>query len=77
MFHGGGWELFGEQALANGVTIVYSFIVTTIIVLVLKATMGIRVSEEEEESGLDLSEHAEAAYTTVSSTMARLTRTEA
>ena len=29
IFHGGGAELLGEQALANGVTIVYSFIVTT------------------------------------------------
>jgi ammonium transporter, Amt family len=77
VFHGGGWELFGEQALANGVTIVYSFIVTAIIVLVLKATIGIRVSEEEEETGLDLAEHAETAYSTVSSTMARLTRSEA
>jgi Amt family ammonium transporter len=77
VFHGGGWELFGEQALANGVTIVYSFIVTTIIVLILKATIGIRVSEEEEETGLDQVEHAETAYSTVSSTMARLTRSEA
>jgi Amt family ammonium transporter len=77
VFHGGGWELFGEQALANGVTIVYSFIVTTIIIMILKATMGIRVSEEVEETGLDLAEHAETAYSTVSSTMARLTRSEA
>jgi Amt family ammonium transporter len=77
VFHGGGWQLFGEQALANGVTIVYSFIVTTIIVLVLKATVGIRVSEEVEDTGLDLAEHAETAYSTVSSTMARLTRSEA
>src|SRR5690606_17848660 len=28
VFHGGGWALFGEQALANGVAIVYSFAVT-------------------------------------------------
>src|SRR6188472_1413773 len=62
VFHGGGWQLFGEQALANGVTIIYSFIVTTIIVVVLKATIGIRVSEEVEENGLDLAEHAETAY---------------
>ena len=48
-----------------------------IIVLVLKATIGIRVSEEEEETGLDQVEHAETAYSTVSSTMARLTRSEA
>jgi len=77
VFHGGGWQLFGEQALANTVTIIYSFVVTTLIVLVLKATIGIRVSEEEEETGLDLTEHAETAYHTVGSTMSRLTRSEA
>jgi ammonium transporter, Amt family len=62
LFHDGGLSLLGEQALANGVTIVYCFIVTTIIMLVLKATLGVRVSEEVESSGLDLPEHAETAY---------------
>ena len=72
VFHGGGWELFGEQELANGVTIIYSFIVTTIIVLILKATIGIRVSEEEEETGLDLAEHAETAYHSAASSLERV-----
>ena len=62
VFHDGGWGLLGEQALANGVTIVYCFIVTTIIMVVIKATIGVRVSEEVEYSGLDLPEHAETAY---------------
>jgi Amt family ammonium transporter len=62
LFHDGGFSLLGEQALSNGVTIVYSFVVTTIIMLALKATIGIRVPEEVEASGLDLSEHAETAY---------------
>ena len=62
VFHDGGWSLLGEQALANGVTIVYCFIVTTIIMVVIKATIGVRVSEEVEYSGLDLPEHAETAY---------------
>ena len=35
---------------------------TTIIMLALKATVGVRVSEEIESSGLDLPEHAETAY---------------
>ena len=59
VFHGGGGSLLGEQALANGVTIVYSFIVTALIMLALKYTIGIRVSEEVEDTGLDLAEHAE------------------
>jgi len=62
VFHDGGWELFGEQALANGATIVYSFVMTTLIMLVLKYTIGVRVSDDVEASGLDLAQHAETAY---------------
>ena len=62
LFHGGGAKLLGEQALANGVTIVYSFTVTLLIMLAIKALIGVRVSDEEESAGLDLSEHGETAY---------------
>lgn len=62
IFYGGGADLLVEQALANGVTIVYSFVVTSLIVLALKATIGIRVGETEEVTGLDLTEHGETAY---------------
>jgi Amt family ammonium transporter len=71
VFHDGGWSLLGEQALANGVTIVYSFVVTLLIALAIKATIGIRVSEEVEVSGLDLAEHAETAYHTAASVFER------
>ncbi|MFP5256644.1 MAG: ammonium transporter [Acidimicrobiia bacterium] len=70
VFHGGGWDLFLEQALANGVTIVYSFVVTGLIMLALKATIGVRVSEETEATGLDLAEHAETAYSTGTASLA-------
>lgn len=69
MFHGGGAKLLGEQALANGVTIIYSFGVTLLIMLALKATIGVRVSEDAEHSGLDLAEHAETAYSTGSASL--------
>ena len=59
---GGDASLLLEQALANGVTIVYSFTVTMLIMLALKATIGVRVSEVEEAEGLDVSQHAEVAY---------------
>jgi Amt family ammonium transporter len=59
---GGGPDLLIEQAIANGVTIVYSFVVTFAIMYVLKVTIGVRVSEEVEVSGLDLAEHSETAY---------------
>ncbi|MBA3282650.1 MAG: ammonium transporter [Acidimicrobiia bacterium] len=62
LFEGGGLSLLGEQALANGATIIYSFVVTTLIALALKATIGLRVDEETEVGGLDLAEHAETAY---------------
>jgi len=69
-FYGGGFKLLGEQALGNGATIVYCFVVTTLIMVVLKATIGVRVSEAVEDSGLDLAEHAEAAYSSGSATLA-------
>ena len=62
LFYGGGLGLFGEQVLANGVAIVWSFALTFAIMIVLKTTIGVRVGEEEEATGLDLSQHAETAY---------------
>ncbi len=71
LLYGGGVTLLAEQAIANGVTIVYSGIVTALILLALKATIGLRVSEEAELSGLDISEHAETAYNIGEVTMGR------
>jgi ammonium transporter, Amt family len=62
VFYGGSLKLFGEQALANGVAIVWSFAITFGIMTVLKQTIGVRVSDETEASGLDLAEHGETAY---------------
>ena len=57
----------GEQVLYQIIGIVavvgWSFAVTSIILLALKYTIGLRASEDEEESGLDLSQHGEGAYT--------------
>ena len=62
LFYGGGFKLLAEQAIANGVTIIYSGIVTALILLALKATVGLRVTDEEELTGLDSVEHGETAY---------------
>ncbi|MET0324360.1 MAG: ammonium transporter [Ilumatobacteraceae bacterium] len=62
LFYGGGLSLLGEQFLANGVAIVWSFALTTGIMIALKNTIGVRVSDDEEVQGLDLAEHAETAY---------------
>lgn len=59
---GGDETLLIEQLLANGVTTVFSFVMTTLIVTALKLTVGIRVSEESENAGLDIGEHGEPSY---------------
>ncbi|MEY4229232.1 MAG: hypothetical protein RLZZ362_81 [Actinomycetota bacterium] len=62
LFYGGGLDLLLEQALANGVAIVWSLAVTFAIMIVLAKTMGVRVTSEQEVTGLDLSLHGENAY---------------
>jgi len=61
-FFGGGPDLLGDQAIASAATLAYSFVVSFIIAKVLDLVIGIRVSEDEELTGLDLSQHAETAY---------------
>jgi Amt family ammonium transporter len=62
LLFGGGAELLGKQTLATVATLVFSFVVSFIILKVLDVTMGIRVTEEDEMTGLDSSQHAETAY---------------
>jgi ammonium transporter, Amt family len=71
LFYGGGASLLGEQLLANVVAIIWSFVLTLVIMKVLDATIGVRVSDEIETSGLDLAEHAETAYHAGPATMER------
>jgi ammonium transporter, Amt family len=53
---------FGTQVVAVLATIIYSFVVTLIILYVIKAVMGLRVTEEEEVVGVDTSAHGETGY---------------
>jgi len=57
VFYGGGFHFFGVQLLGVGSVIVYVAIVITIVFTLIKKTIGLRVSEEEEITGLDVSEH--------------------
>lgn len=41
---------------------IFAFVVALVLALILKVTVGLRVSEEEEEEGLDLGEHGQEAY---------------
>ncbi len=50
------------QILSVVVTIIYSAIATFVILMVVKALTGLRVSHEEEIAGLDSSQHREKAY---------------
>ena len=50
------------QLIAVGVTWVYAFVMTVVIAKVVDATIGLRVGDEEESVGLDISQHAEKAY---------------
>ena len=54
--------LLGTQALAVVATLVYSFVATLIILKVLDWTMGLRVEQEDEVAGLDLTQHSEVGY---------------
>jgi len=45
-----------------GVTLGYSLVATLVILRVLDLVLGLRVSEEEEKLGLDMSQHGERAY---------------
>jgi Amt family ammonium transporter len=55
-------SLIGIQAISVVSAWIYSFVVTLIILKVLDWTMGLRVSEEHEIGGLDISQHGEAGY---------------
>lgn len=62
LFYGGGIELFLEQLLGAVFVGVFSFVVTFAIAKGIDATMGLRVSEDDELVGLDQTQHAESAY---------------
>jgi Amt family ammonium transporter len=62
VFLGGGGDLLWDQLVASVVTLVFSFVASLVIGKVIDLVIGLRVSEEDEDLGLDLSQHAEVAY---------------
>ena len=62
LFNGGGFSQLGIQATGVIAYAVWSILLSFIVFKILKSTMGLRVTKEEEEIGLDLSEHGEIAY---------------
>ncbi len=58
----GDWHQLGIQIVATLVSIVYSGVLTFILFLIVNKTIGLRISEEDESVGLDISQHGEIAY---------------
>jgi Amt family ammonium transporter len=62
LFYGGGFRQLGVQLLGVATAFVWAFGLGLILFSILKHTVGIRVSAEEELKGLDLGEHGMEAY---------------
>ena len=62
LLYGGGFDQLGKQVVGAVAVLAYSLVATAIIALVIKAAMGLRVTEDQEIGGVDLAEHAEAGY---------------
>ncbi len=69
LFYGGGWHFLGVQTLGVVSVAVYVAVIITIVFFIIKHTIGLRVTPEEEIAGLDVSEHglltAYAGFATV------------
>jgi len=64
IFHGGG-KLLLWQFIAVVASFAYSFVLSYILLKVIDKVMGLRVTQEQEGIGLDLTQHSESAYTVV------------
>jgi len=62
LLYGGGFAQLGVQALGVVTVAVWVLVTTFILFSILKATVGLRVSAEHEETGLDINEHGSEAY---------------
>jgi Amt family ammonium transporter len=50
------------QIVAAGASLIYAFVMTYVLARIVDATLGLRVTEDEEYVGLDISQHGEKAY---------------
>ncbi|APU17104.1 MULTISPECIES: ammonium transporter [Actinoalloteichus] len=62
LFFGGGFGLLGIQAVGAFAVLAYSFVLSLLLALLVKAVIGLRVPPEAEDAGVDESEHAEGGY---------------
>ena len=71
LFYGGGAEQLVIQVVIALAAVVVSGLVTLVLGLALKATLGWRISEEAEVAGIDVAVHGETAYEALPGTRAR------
>ena len=62
LLYGGGFDQLWRQAVGAFAVLAYSGIVTLIIAFLVKVTVGLRISDEDEVTGIDETEHAESGY---------------
>jgi len=62
LFYGGGFDQLWRQAVGAFAVMIYAFVVSYLIALLIKKTIGWRISAADELSGIDLAEHSEAGY---------------
>jgi Amt family ammonium transporter len=62
LFYGGGFNQLWRQAVGAFAVLTYSAIGTAILALIVKYTIGLRLDEEDESTGIDEAEHAETGY---------------
>jgi Amt family ammonium transporter len=62
LLYGGGFEQLGRQLIAIVATLLYAFAMTYVIGWLIDKTIGFRIDEETEVSGIDQAEHLETAY---------------
>ena len=62
LFYGGGAKLLGVQAIGVGAAFAWAFGLGLVLFFIIKKTVGLRVSKEEEIRGLDIGEHGMEAY---------------
>ena len=58
----GGWSQFGRQGVGVIFTVIFSGVATWALLKLVRFLVGLRISEDDESLGLDLSQHGENAY---------------
>jgi ammonium transporter, Amt family len=62
LFYGGGFSLLGVQLIGIAAVFAWAFLSALLLFSIIKASMGLRVSEKEEMQGLDIGEHGTESY---------------